>query len=142
MSVERWGQKNRFDLIKTTPVGGEYSDDFKNGGSVAANPNLWVLGNYSLFVRPGYKRVSLTLDESKDFFGSAYIAPEGDKLVVVLTNYDKTNGITVDMPNPEGVKAVYTYTTTAEKNLKQARFSLNDKVFIDPASVTTIVYYL
>ncbi|MDE6290269.1 MAG: beta-glycosidase, partial [Muribaculaceae bacterium] len=72
----------------------------------------------------------------------AYIAPEGDKLVVVLTNYDKTNGITVDMPNPEGVKAVYTYTTTAEKNLKQARFNLKDKVFIDPASVTTIVYYL
>ena len=142
MSVERWGQKNRFELIKTTPVGGEYSDDFKNGGSVAANPNLWVLGNYSLFVRPGYKRVDLTLDESKDFFGSAYMAPEGDKLVVVLTNYNKTNGITVDMPNPEGVKAVYTYTTTAEKNLKQARFSLNDKVFIDPASVTTIVYYL
>lgn len=142
MSVERWGQKNRFELIKTTPVGGEYSDDFKQGGSVAANPNLWVLGNYSLFVRPGYKRVDLTLNESKDFFGSAYMSPEGNKLVIVLTNYDKTNGITVDMPRPDGTKAVFTYTSTAEKNLIQARFNLNDKVFIDPASVTTIVYYL
>ncbi|MDE6521755.1 MAG: beta-glycosidase [Muribaculaceae bacterium] len=142
MSVERWGQKNRFELIKTTPKGGVDSDDFKQGGTVAANPNLWVLGNYSLFVRPGYKRVDLTLDETKDFFGSAYLAPEGNKLVVVLTNYDKTNGVTVDMPNPEGVKAVFTYTTTADKNLKQERFNLNDKVFIDPASVTTIVYYL
>lgn len=142
MSVERWGQKNRFELIKTTPAGGEYSDDFKSGGSVAANPNLWVLGNYSLFVRPGFKRVDLTLNESKDFFGSAYLAADGRKLVVVLTNYDKANGITVDMPTPEGAKAVYTYTTTAEKKLKQARFNLKDKVFIDPASVTTIVYYL
>lgn len=142
MSVERWGQKNRFELIKTTPKDGEYSDDFKNGGSVAANPNLWVLGNYSLFVRPGFKRVDLNLNESKDFFGSAYLAPDASQLVVVLTNYDKTNGVTVDMPAPEGTKAVYTYTTTAEKKLKQARFNIKDKVFIDPASVTTIVYYL
>lgn len=142
MSVERWGQKNRFELIKTTPKGGEYSDNFKEGGSVAANPNLWVLGNYSLFIRPGFKRVSLALDENKDFFGSAYTSADGSRLVVVLTNYDKTNGITIDMPRPDGTKAVFTYTTTADKKLKQSRFNLNDKVFIDPASVTTIVYYL
>lgn len=141
MSVERYGQKNRFELIKTTPVGGEYSDDFKSGGTVTATPNLWVLGNYSLFVRPGYKRVDLSLDETKDFFGSAYIAPDNSRLVVVLTNYDTEKGVTVDMPNPEGTKAVFTYTTTAEKKLTQARFSLQDQVFIDPASVTTIVYY-
>ena len=28
MSVERWSQKNRFELIKTTPAGGNYSNDF------------------------------------------------------------------------------------------------------------------
>ncbi len=141
MSVERWGQKNRFELIKTTPVGGEYSDDFTQGGTVTATPNLWVLGNYSLFVRPGYKRVELSLDESKDFFGSAYVSPDSKTMVIVLTNYDKTNGVTVDMARPAGTQAVFTYTTTADKNLKQSRFNLNDKVFIDPASVTTIVYH-
>ena len=108
---------------------------------MAANPNLWVLGNYSLFVRPGFKRIGLSLDESKDFFGSAYVSVDGSQLVVVLTNYDKTNGISIDMACPEGTKAVYTYTTTADKKLKQERFNLNDKVFIDPASVTTIVYH-
>lgn len=142
MSVERWGQKNRFELIQTTPKGGNYDDNFTVGGEVRATPNLWVLGNYSLFVRPGYKRVDLNLNENQNFFGSAYIAPDNSKLVVVLTNYDKQNGVTVDMPNPEGTKAVFTYTTTDKKNLRQARFNLNDKVFIDPASVTTIVYYL
>lgn len=142
MSVERYGQKDRFELIKTTPVDGEYSDDFKNGGTVTATPNLWVLGNYSLFVRPGFHRVDLSLDETKDFFGSAYLAPDNSKVVVVLTNYNTEKGITVDMPNPEGTKAVFTYTTTADKNLRQARFNTADKVFIDPASVTTIVYYL
>lgn len=141
MSVERWSQKNRFELIKTTPVGGNYSDDFQNGGTVEANPNLWVLGNYSLFVRPGYKRVDMNLNESMNFFGTAYIAPDNSKLVIVLTNYDKEKGVSVDMARPEGAKAVFTYTTTASKNLKQERFNLNDQVFIDPASVTTIVYH-
>ncbi len=142
MSVERYDQKNRFELIQTTPVGGAYSDDFKKGGTVRATPNLWVLGNYSLFVRPGYKRIDLTLDETKDFFGSAYIAPDNSRIVMVLTNYDAENGVTVEMPSPEGTKAIFTYTTTADKELRQSRFNLEDKVFIDPASVTTIVMYL
>ena len=140
MSVERWGQKNRFELIKTTPAGGEYSNDFTAEGNVKATPNLWVLGNYSLFVRPGYKRVGLTLDESKDFFGTAYMAPDNSRLVIVLTNYDKERGVSLDMATPEGTKSAFTYTTTATKQLKQERFNLNDKIFIDPASVTTVVY--
>lgn len=140
MSVERWGQKNRFELIKTTPAGGEYSNDFTAEGNVKATPNLWVLGNYSLFVRPGYKRVGLTLDESKDFFGTAYMAPDNSRLVIVLTNYDTERGVSLDMAAPEGAKSAFTYTTTATKQLKQERFNLRDKIFIDPASVTTVVY--
>lgn len=140
MSVERYSQKNRFELIKTTPAGGNYDDDFTKEGKVEATHNLWVLGNYSLFVRPGYKRVALTLDESKDFFGTAFVAPDNSRIVLVITNYDKQKGATLDMAAPEGVKSVYTYTTTATKHLKQARFNLADKVFVDPASVTTVVY--
>lgn len=140
MSVERWSQKNRFELIKTTPSGGNYSNDFTSGGSIEATPNLWVLGNYSLFVRPGYKRCDLTLKESKDFFGTAYMAPDGSRLVLVITNYDKQRGVNLDMPLPSGAKAVYTYTTTADKTLRQERFNTADKVFVDPASVTTVVY--
>lgn len=140
MSVERYGQKNRFELIKTTPAGGNYSDDFTAEGNAVATPNLWVLGNYSLFVRPGYRRVDLTLDESKDFFGTAYIAPDNTRLVLVITNYDKERGISLAMDAPKDAKSVYTYTTTATKQMKQAQFNLKDKVFVDPASVTTIVY--
>ncbi len=140
MSVERWGQKNRFELIKTTPAGGEYSDDFTAEGNVKATHNLWVLGNYSLFVRPGYIRCDMSLNESKDFFASAFVAPDKSKLVLVVTNYDKQKGVTLDMAAPAGAKSVYTYTTTAVKHMQQARFSLKDKVFVDPASVTTIVY--
>jgi len=140
MSVERYSQKNRFELIKTTPAGGNYSDDFTAEGNVEATHNLWVLGNYSLFIRPGYKRCDLSLNESKDFFGSAYVAPDNSCLVLVITNYDKERGVSLDMAAPEGTKSVYTYTTTAAKHLRQARFNIADKVFVDPASVTTIVY--
>lgn len=140
MSVERWSQKNRFELIKTTPSGGNYSDDFTTGGTVEATPNLWVLGNYSLFVRPGYKRCQVTHDETKDFFASAYVAPDGSKVVLVVTNYDKRNGVSLDVAAPAGVKAVATYTSTEAKHLQRARFNTADKVFVDPASVTTVVY--
>lgn len=140
MSVERWGQKNRFELIKTTPAGGNYSDDFTAEGSVEATDNLWVLGNYSLFVRPGYKLCNIEMNETKDFFGSAYIAPDKSRLVLVFTNYDSEKGVIINMDTPEGTKSVYRYTTTSVKHMKQDRFSLTDKVFVEPKSVTTIVY--
>lgn len=60
--------------------------------------------------------------------------------MLVITNYDKKNGVTIDMSVPEGAKSVYRYTTTSTKHLKQERFSLKDKVFVEPKSVTTIVY--
>ena len=143
MSVERYGQKNRFELIKTTPKGGEYSDDFTVGGTVTATDNLWVLGNYSLFVRPGYKRVALQHPETKDFFGSAWLSPDGGKLVVVYTNMNKSTGVVLNASfgglNP---KIIQVYTTTEKKHLKYARFNPKDQVFLDPASVTTVVYTL
>lgn len=141
MSVERYGQKNRFELIKTTAKGGEYSDDFTQEGSVVATDNLWVLGNYSLFIRPGYVRVALQHQETKDFFGSAWLSPEGDKLVVVYSNLNKSKGVTLDASfGGLSPKIVQTYTTTEKKHLKYERFSLKDKVFLDPSSVTTVVY--
>lgn len=140
MSVERWGQKNRFELIKTTPAGGNYSEDFTAEGSVEPTDNLWVLGNYSLFVRPGYKLCDIEMNETKDFFGSAYIAPDKSRLVLVFTNYDSEKGVMINMDTPDGTKSVYRYTTTSVKHMKQDRFSLTDKVFVEPKSVTTIVY--
>ena len=141
MSVERYSQRNRFELIKTTPAGGNYSNDFTTGGTYEITPNLWVLGNYSLFVRPGFKRVGVTHNESKNFFASAYIAPDNSSLVVVVTNYDKENGVNLKLSNPNGTKAIYRYTTSETKNLLQERFNVKDQIFVDPASVTTIVYH-
>ena len=142
MSVERWSQKNRFELIKTTPAGGNYSNDFTAEGTVEATPNLWVLGNYSLFIRPGYKRIALSATETKDFFGSAYASPDGNTVVAVYTNTSKDCGVTLDntFAGSKKLKTVSRYTSSEDKNLKEEKFNIADKVFVDPKSVTTIVY--
>lgn len=144
MSVERWGQKNRFELIKTTPAGGNYDNNFKVNGSVQATHNLWVLGNYSLFVRPGFKRIEYNLNgkESKDFFGTAYISPEGNQIVVVVSNFNKERGVMLDntFAGVGTPKSIYRYTTTSTKHLKEDRFNVADKVFVEPYSISTIVY--
>lgn len=142
MSVERWSQKNRFELIKTTPAGGEYSNDFTQQGTVVATDNLWVLGNYSLFVRPGYKRLSTNAEDKADFFTSAYLSPDSKKLVVVCCNANDKEGVTIDFDTKAfgTLSDLYTYTTTANKHLEEARFNIADNVFVYPYSVTTIVY--
>lgn len=142
MSVERWSQKNRFELIKTTPAGGNYDNDFTAPGNVTATANLWVLGNYSLFVRPGYRRIDLRASESKDFFGSAYVSPDGNTIVAVYTNTSADRGVTLEntFAGSKTLKTVTRYTTTSGKNLKEDRFNIADNVFVEPNSVTTIVY--
>lgn len=68
MDNERWNHKNHFLLINVIPGDGAYGDMEKSGTSEDTK-SLWVLGNYSLFIRPGYKRIALELqDSSKNFF--------------------------------------------------------------------------
>lgn len=57
-------------MIRLIPTGGDYGN-IADGGTYESSKNLWVLGNYSLFVRPGYHRVDLNI-------------PEGDKNSLVL----------------------------------------------------------
>ena len=87
---EQWGWKNRFYLLRVTAngdAGPESYGSLTNGGTIVDNRNLWVLGNYSRFIRPGYRRVELTgASDLNALMGSAYVSPEGDELVVVYVN--------------------------------------------------------
>jgi hypothetical protein len=74
MDVARWGHKNRFLLVSLVPGGG-VEGDIAGEGSFQPTATLWALGNYSRFIRPGYRRIELTLNESRSFFGSAWISP-------------------------------------------------------------------
>lgn len=143
MDSERWDQKCRFHLIKVTPAGGDYGD-FGESGTYEATKNLWVLGNYSLFIRPGYQRVSLSIpNTSNSFFGSAYISPEGDRLVAVYTNLT-SKSIALDI-KLEGlgkkVTGIKRYTTSQTENLIEDELP-GDHCAVQPQSVITLVYQL
>lgn len=82
-------------LIKVNQGPGSSSLVADRPGTLAANKTLWTLGNYSLFVRPGYTRIKVTgADNLTNVFGSAYISPEKNRIVLVLVNmsYD-TEGV-------------------------------------------------
>lgn len=148
MDISQWGQKDRFLLISLVPDGwtGDGGDTglLRNGGSYQAMPTLWVLGNYSRFIRPGYRRIAMELSESMNFFGSAWISPETDKIVAVYTNYSN-KGVRLNETR-EGwngeVASITTYTTTQDKNLKEKTYATDEKVTLDAESVTTVVYTL
>ena len=143
MDVSRWGHKNRFLLISLVPAGGEYGD-IEQEGSYQATATLWVLGNYSRFIRPGYRRIALDLNESRTFFGSAWLSPEGDKVVAVYTNMSdkavRLGETHVGWSNE--AKSIATYTTTGSKNLVEGTVAAGKQVILEAKSVTTAVYSL
>lgn len=70
-----------------------YIDNDFNNGEVYDSKLLWALGNYSKFIEPGSVRIGLNRSDNKTInqsinglLASAYILPEGNKLVCVVTN--------------------------------------------------------
>ena len=118
--------------------------DEEQEGSYQATATLWVLGNYSRFIRPGYRRIALDLNESRTFFGSAWLSPEGDKVVAVYTNMSdkavRLGETHVGWSNE--AKSIATYTTTGSKNLVEGTVAAGKQVILEAKSVTTVVYSL
>lgn len=142
ISTEVYSQKSRFYLIRVIPAGGDYGD-IKEDGTFSASRNLWVLGNYSLFVKPGYQRVDLDIPEGgRELFGSAYISPEKDKVVVVYTNMtEQFIKIETELQGiDKQVDTLEQYTTSATMSLEPAENYR--KGVLSPKSVTTLVYTL
>ncbi|GAB6120170.1 glycoside hydrolase [Dysgonomonas termitidis] len=140
---ERWNHKNRFLLIKVTPAGGDYGD-ITQSGTHAATKTLWVLGNYSLFIRPDYKRVALEMkNTSKELFGSAYISPDGKKVVAVYTNLSASRyDVRANLANAD-IESIKTYTTSQTQDLEEESIKdTGNSIFVTPNSVLTVVYNL
>jgi O-glycosyl hydrolase len=103
----------RYYLIALKP-----NPDFKNG-EFTATKNLWALGHYSLFVRPGMERIATNVAEAgKNIMVSAY-KDKNNKLVLVCINYGASN--TVLKLNLKNAKKKYQivamYLTTADKDV-------------------------
>ena len=145
---EKWGQKNRFHLIRVNTRGdtGEESEgDLKKGGKLTADKNLWVLGNFSRFIRPGYKRISLGFPNSGEtedglLLGSAWLSPNKNEVVTVFVNLSHARR-NVDLSMVSGdVREVRAYVTDRGRNLRLDT-SLQDlqNMELPARSVVTVV---
>ena len=141
---EKWSQKNRFYLIRMNAQGdtGEESyGDIKKGGTLTADKNLWVLGNYSRFIRPGYKRVDVSgADEMNALMASSWLSADGNTLVTVLVNMNRISRNIALALDGNSVQSIKTYVTDKDRDL-QLDASLSDAANMDiPArSVVTVV---
>jgi len=145
-SQEKWGHKNRFHLIRVNTkgdTGEESTGDLKQGGTLTADKNLWVLGNFSRFIRPGYKRIELESSETDDgrlLLSSAWLSPDENEVVTVLVNLSHARRkIDLSMVSGEASE-VRTYVTDRSRDLKLDT-SLQDlhNLELPARSVVTVV---
>ena len=130
------------------PSGNINVTNSKTDGIVSDSKQLWCMGNFSRFVRPGMKRVSATINGIDDataagsFMISTYKDIPTKKIVIVIINIGNTakkfaiNGLG-SVINITGNK-LDTYTTAGSKNLARS-ISSADNINIEPKSVTTLV---
>lgn len=142
MDVPHYGHMNRFLLLSLTPAGGEWGDIWAGTGTYYPTSTLWVLGNYSRFIRPGYRRIDLDMYDSRSFFASAYIAPDSKRIVAVYTNLSRKPVVLTETRQgwPGEPTAITTYTTSASKSLKNMTVASGTPVTLDAQAVTTVVY--
>lgn len=128
------------------PSGAINVDNCKKDGIVLESKQLWALGNYSRFIRPGMKRVSASITSSPDSLQangvlvSAYKDDHKKELVIVLINTgDKQKIITLDdqLSFTNNHNIVNAYTTSADKNMERS-FMKTNRIIIDQKSIITL----
>ncbi|MBQ9667361.1 MAG: xylanase [Prevotella sp.] len=147
MDQEKYDQKNRFYLIRINAqgdTGDESYGDIKKGGTLTADKNLWVLGNYSRFIRPGYRRVLTEgADEMNGLLGSSWLSPDGKTVVTVLVNMSRSVrklDVALDNIKVEGTRV---YVTDKDRNLEYDHsLTAPDDLQIPARSVVTVVMQL
>ena len=120
--------------------------DIHRGGDVKANKLLYVLGNYSFFVRPNYKRVALSgADNLSEVAATAYLSPDGKRLVAVYVNntFEK-QAVEVTLPKPynKQISSAKMYITDERNDLSVYEMAKALSFSVNARSVTTVVYNL
>lgn len=117
----------------------------KNDGFVRESKTLWALGNFSLFVRPGMKRIGVAIEDEmealEDVMLTVYKDEVNKKLIIVAVNFgeldhrykfDITQGSLIN-------NEVTPYITSANSNLKKADKQRINNIGIPARSVVTFV---
>ncbi|WP_031528794.1 glycoside hydrolase [Dyadobacter crusticola] len=105
----------RYYVIALNPADKEYTN-----GTVAATKNLWALGHYSRFVRPGMQRHEIARNDNltpaqiaQDVMVTAYSSEK--KVVLVAINYtENARDLELDLSGFKLKKGFESYTTTGD----------------------------
>ena len=134
----------RFTLVSSPEPGGHH-----------ATKNLWALGNYSRFIRPGMRRVGVARSDGLDavasarkLMASAYLDEKRGRVVVVLVNYEREEkSVRLQLTNvPRGmrVSSLVPFVTAAAEEVNLARrpaVNIGDAFTVPAQSITTLVSY-
>ncbi len=136
--------KNRYLLIeKQLAPGSEIDKAQVLSRQVLSSKTLWVLGNYSLFLRPGFQRVMTSLKgDLSGLMGSAYLSEDGKSLVTVYVNMQDTARAlkhhVVSQANSYELHDRLIYITDRSRQLMLAP-QQGEMITIPPSSVVTVV---
>ncbi len=117
--------------------------DIHKSGYISANKMLWVLGNFSRFVRPNYKRIDVKGADDVDTLAvTAFLAPDGKQMVVVLANSSfEGRDVQLELPKQwqKGIRSVKSYRTDARHDLAYAELDNSLTYDVPMRGVTTLV---
>ena len=117
--------------------------DIHKGGYISANKMLWVLGNFSRFIRPNYKRIDLAgADDTDTLAATAYLSPDGGQIVAVFVNSDfESHGVEIMLPKQwqKRVKSVRSYRTDDRHDLAYSALPTTMSYEVAARGVTTLV---
>ncbi|MEO7045672.1 MAG: glycoside hydrolase, partial [Ferruginibacter sp.] len=133
----------RYFMIALNP-----NADFKDGG-FSATKNLWALGHYSRFIRPGMQRLNIKRSDNLSDLNAAQksmvsaFTDHKEQLVIVAVNYqNEEQEIKFLLKNPEKIKSIETFTTTSQEdeNMKAAVLkNIKNGLILPARSITTVV---
>ena len=128
-----------------TNNGSQVTDYCKKDGFARDSKLMWMLGNYSFFVRPGMKRVAVITEnpdpekEGKDVMISAYKDGSSKKIVLVAVNVGSVNR----KYNLQDLKlknqTLTPYTTSETSNLGKGTAIKTNEIVVPAKSVVTFV---
>lgn len=98
---------------------------------------LWALGNYSRFIREGYKRIVIS-GKPGGILASAYLSPDSQTAVLVAINSGKS-AEALDI-RAEGFGSYMAYETSVSHSLSCVASGVSGRYSFPAESVTTLVY--
>ena len=125
-------------------------ETLKHDGELRTSKLMWIMGNYSFFVRPGMVRLAEAAEASatsipeagRGLMASAYVDKAEKKVVVVLVNYsNEVQNAEISFTGlPVGYNArKFKLYETSERCDLQYKQTVEDKLAVPARSVVTLV---